>query len=487
MLLNNIFRNAPEIEIEQISCDSRMPMKNAIFFCTKGVRYNGHDYIKEAVNNGAKVIVYDEDVDTSLPAVFVRVPDTLDALNSVAAAFYGHPASGMENIIVGGNDHRSLIAYMIYRCIAHFRPSGYIGRLGIHYRDNELLSSVPTLTILDNQRTLQTMKNEGVLSCAYEQSYSSIELKKLAAIRTDAFVYTGTAVDEREFTEYESDYISSYRNYIAALPAGIDLVANSDDPYFARLTAGSRNRVITFGLSEGADYSASDIHIGKDGTSFTLHCAQDTYLVETKLTGRSSVVPTLAVIAILAERGYPLDEVIAFLAEEEAPSGTGQRLQLGQPFQLVIEKAATVSALKDILEYAKETTDARHRIVVLFGISASSDQRYREEAARLLKQSADMLILTENDSYDRDPIDLSNAFLRDMGDIRSVIVEDREDAIEAAIDLMNRDDTLLILGKGSDKFLYRSLGRDFYGGDSECARRHIEERLEDYEETGEIY
>ena len=103
MLLNELIKNAPEIEISQLSCDSRLPMKDSIFFCLKGVKYNGHEYVEEAVNNGARVIIYSEDIDTSLNAIYIRVADVNDILAKISNIFYDNPSSKLETYLTAGS------------------------------------------------------------------------------------------------------------------------------------------------------------------------------------------------------------------------------------------------------------------------------------------------------------------------------------------------------------------------------------------------
>lgn len=479
MLLSQFFKNAPDIEIEQLSSDSRLPMRNAIFFCTRGVRYNGHNFIKEAVDNGAKVIVYDEDIDTSYPVIFIRVTDVADALARVASIYYENPSQEMENIIVGGNRTRSIMAYCTKEIVNTFRSCGYIGCYGIHYGDTHLLSVVPTLTILNNQRTLQMMQKESVLSCVFEMNYAAINFKKLSGIKTDAFAYSGTAADEREFADDEIGYITAYRRYVNDLKDGCDIVLCRDDANFARIASAIKRDFITFGLDENSSYYAKDIEVLKDKTRFTLVCAQDHYVVETPLCGRGGVNATLGVLAVLAERGYPLDEVISRLGNIVLPSGFEEKIDEGQNYRVMVDKASTLSDFENVLQYAKEITDARHKIVVVEGVGPQMDRRFRDGIAALLDRYVDQVIITENDCNDKDPMELGNDFASELHHARSVVIEDREDAIRAAIDLMNEDDMLLILGKGDEKTLFRSLGKEFYKGDSECAKAAIRLSRED--------
>ena len=91
MKLSELFNGAPDIEIEQLSVDSRFPMKNAIFFCLNGIKYDGHNYIREAIDNGAKVIVYSEPIDYKDRAIFIQVNNVNNTLNKVGNKFYNYP------------------------------------------------------------------------------------------------------------------------------------------------------------------------------------------------------------------------------------------------------------------------------------------------------------------------------------------------------------------------------------------------------------
>ncbi|MBQ6368357.1 MAG: hypothetical protein IJJ30_07475 [Erysipelotrichaceae bacterium] len=475
MKLNSFFKNAPDIEIQQLSCDSRMPMIDAIFFCIRGVRYNGHDFVKEAIKNGAKVIIYSEDIDTSYPVIFIRVNDTLDTLNHIAAAFYKNPSKEMENIIIGGNDYRSLTAFTIKKIIDSFdRPCGYIGSMGIYYKDIERLSKAPTLTIIENQRILSAMKNAGVLSCCYEMNLSGIELKKLAGVVPESFIYVGTDTDDWEFTDSETDYCLNYQNYINSLPETCDVILNGDDP--AIRTGNITHDCMTFGFGAGNDYQARDVKIYPDHTTFLLRYGEEEFEVTTHLLGRNCVYPILAIIACLTQRGYPLDFVLKNLNGFTFPQGYLQNISLGQSFRVIVDQAKNSGALRDLLEYAKETTDSYHRIIAVYGFNQKSEKSFRQKAIQLLNKYCDMLVLTENDSGDRDPNELNKMFLSNDS-IPHVLIEKREEAIFSALMLANSADCVLLLGKGNEKYINRSLGNESYAGDSDLAKKYLQQLM----------
>ena len=113
MLLSELFNGASDIEIEQLSVDSRLPMKNAIFFCLSGIKYDGHNYIDEAINNGAKVIVYSKEIADKDRAIFIKVQNVNNTLNKIANKFYYYPNEKVDTYVVSGNYGKSSVATFI--------------------------------------------------------------------------------------------------------------------------------------------------------------------------------------------------------------------------------------------------------------------------------------------------------------------------------------------------------------------------------------
>lgn len=482
MLLSEIFKSAPDIEIEMISCDSRMPMRKALFFCVRGIRYNGHDYIKEAYKNGAIAVVYDEDIKTDLPLIYIKVADSLNSLNMVAATFFGNASNHLENIICGGNYNRSFITYGIKDVISNFHPAGYIGSFGISYNDNDIYSRVPTVGIIENQRLIENMVKDGVLSCSYEMDFSAIEFKRLQAIKHDCFVYTGTDKKSYEYEEHQNEYISSYCNYLNDINKITDIIINADDDYYDYFKDYLNKSYVTYGANDDCDYQYFNIQYSYDETIFTLRTKSDDYLINSPLIGLSGVSILTCIAACLIERGYPADEVVKNLANLQYPEGNYERIENGQNFHILIDKAASLSAIEDVLDFAKSNTDTYHRIIVIFGISLKMDKAFKRGVAELINNYADELILTENDYGDQDLDSLNDSLLNKINLENVLVIENRIDAINLSLDLINSNDFLLILGKGNEKYLLRSLGKEFYIGDKECIIKALNSRKEDYDE-----
>ncbi|MBQ1788488.1 MAG: UDP-N-acetylmuramoyl-L-alanyl-D-glutamate--2,6-diaminopimelate ligase, partial [Erysipelotrichaceae bacterium] len=137
MLLSKLFSGAPDMEIRQLSVDSRMPMEDAIFFCLNGIKYDGHDYIEEAVKNGAKVIIYSKEIERKEKAIYIKVADVNNTLKKTAKIFYGDPGKDIDEFVVGGNYGRCSVALFINHFLNKKEKCGYVGILGIRYDRTE--------------------------------------------------------------------------------------------------------------------------------------------------------------------------------------------------------------------------------------------------------------------------------------------------------------------------------------------------------------
>lgn len=479
MLLNCFFKDAPPVEIKQISCDSRMPMEDCIFFCVRGIKDDGHSFIKEAINNGAKVIVYDKPCDTSLPCIYIKVNNVLDVLNQVAQKFYDYPGKNMENIVIAGSYGRNAVAFILRDIIKHYRRCAYIGSYGIEYGDVKLLSNEPTLTILENQRHLKVMHDQGVEACLFEADSYAMDLQKLDGVNPKALIYTNTSASDgdRQFIE---DHVNSLARYIDHFQEDLDIIFNMDDPLYAQIANYHDYHIVTFAINnDNVDFYADDINITADGLSFYLHCFNSTYQVISNLLGLQNVYNLLAAIATLVERGYPIDEVIAACKNVASPEGVMEKIALGQKYNVVIDSCPTYESMINVLRYARKVVNVKHRIIVLFGLNSYSNHEKRERFGTILDEYADLVILTEDDPYEEAVMQIAHDIEKGIKNKPTVVIESREDAIAMAIELLNSGDMLLCLGKGQEKYMYRSLGREQYDGDSAIAKKYIKKRMEE--------
>lgn len=477
MLLNELIKNAPAIEINQLSCDSRLPMKNSLFFCLKGVKYNGHEYVKEAINNGAKAIIYSEDIDTSLNAIYIKVNDVNDILAKISNIFYDNPSKKIETYLTAGSYGRSTINKIIYNLCSNYKTCGYIGNCGIKYLDNNFISNTPSLPLLDNQKFLYELVKNNVKVCTLEADYLSFEFKKFNFLEPSCFIYSNTSNNKRDLDE---KYYQSYIRYLYTLDEKTAVVLNADDPSFDLLYKAAGINKCSYGQSEEADYLIGDIFLEADRSRFSLKHNANTYLIETKLIDLNNVYNLTAALAALSENGYPLNELVELINTMPQNEGVVERLNYND-FNIYIDCAYTIDSHKKIMNFAKRITK-KNKTVVVLSINTTDDKHRMKQLVETFDGVAANIILTEDDSLERDIndyLDFASTFIKKSLCLK---IEDRANAIEAAIELLNRNDNLFILGKGNEKFIYKSLIKQNYEGDKDLAIRFMNKRLREEKE-----
>ncbi|MBQ1477236.1 MAG: hypothetical protein IIZ33_03740 [Erysipelotrichaceae bacterium] len=486
MLLNEFFKDAPAIEISQLSCDSRMPMKDAIFFCVKGIRDDGHQFVKDAIINGAKVIVYEDDIDTSLNAVFIRVSNVLDVLNKVADRFYGYPADSMETYIVSGCRGRSSVTSFINQLISRYRKCGSIGIMGISYSGHWLMNSYSTLPVLSNLSYLSAMKEDDVEACTFEASPLNLAYKKLTSVHPDVFIYTSTSLQAQDYKELGNDYYNFLRKYFYTLEENTLVIFNRDDPSFEELRDAPA-KYLTYGFDEEADFRIYDINIRHTGTSFALRYKGKNVIISSPLLGVDNVYNLTAAISGLVAMGYDLESLVNEIATIKPVEGIYDRLD-DPDYHIITDAAYTLDSIRDIFDFGRYLTPKKNKLIAMVGINYTDDAKRLEGLSALANKYLDMLIITEDDSYEHDTLSILNRMKDYDLSCRSLIIEDRENAIEEGIELLNRGDMFLLIGKGNEVSLYKGLGREYYEGDKKIAGMYLKKRKEEEEnETFEVY
>ena len=471
MLLSKLFKGAPDIDILQLSVDSRVPMKNAIFFCLDGIKYNGHDYIDEAIKNGAKVIVHNREVPKRNDALMIRVPDVKQVMNKVANIFYNYPNQNVNNYIISGNYGRSSVSSFIYYYLNRIGVlCGYIGILGIKYKEVSLKSSFPTMNALDNLRILHKMKNNGVKNCTFEASSSSLNLQKLDTVVPNTFIYTCT---NEQSSEYQTnDYYQNLKDYISTFSNETKVILNIDDISYQHLKTYVNNHV-TYGANEQANYRIKEISLGPRGLSFKLIHNNNTYVVNNRLQGVGNVYNLTAAIVALSENGYDINDIINKLQSFGFVEGVMERVD--DQYNVIVDCAYDLNCVEDVLKYVK-LINQNNKSIGVIGINYTDSDKRIEKIMNLCEKYLDIIILTEDETLQGETMSILSRCDKYTNSVRVIHSPFRSIAIENAIEIMNSNDTCIILGKGNENFLQMGLGKEFYHGDSYYAKKFINKR-----------
>jgi UDP-N-acetylmuramoyl-L-alanyl-D-glutamate--2,6-diaminopimelate ligase len=477
MKLNELFPGQPGIEIKNLTDDSRVQKPSSVFFCIKGYESDGHLYTKQAIENGAVAVVYSESLEEKdAKTVYIHVNDVTAEMNRAAALFNGYPSRNMYIAGVTGTNGKSTIASIYRSVLDQYEPTGYIGTIAIEYgsvKRPPLLTSPDAISL---QSILHDMKEAGMKGCALECSSIGLDQGRLDAVDFDAAAFTNLTYDHLDYHKNMRNYFHAKKKLFDSLKKDAVAVTNIDDPYGTRITEDCVCPVFTYGIKNNADYQAVSIRLEKDRTFFTLVYKDKNYSVETNLRAMFNVYNVLADIALLHEKGLPLEEILPALKNLPAVAGRMHMIDQGQPFNIVCDFAHTPDGIEKVCHYAQTLTPAGKHIIAVTGSAGKRDTAKRPVFGQILSKYCDEIVLTEDDPRDADPAEIAQEIASGITGSHYQIVIPREDAIACAVNLAQPHDTVIIIGKGDEKFMYKGAGKVPYCGDDTAAEKALKEK-----------
>lgn len=472
MKLSEIIEGAPDLEIESLTTDSRKATKGCMFLCLDGFNTNGHAYIKQAIEKGAICVVHSEPLDEYPKDVaFLRVDDVMGFLNKVVAKMYDYPSKKMKVFGITGTNGKSTVANIIKDIYDHFEPCGYVGTIDIRYQDVKLEPNLTTPDAIYLHELLSDMVQKDVKAVALEVSSHGLEQKRVDAIDFDVAVFTNFTHDHLDYHGTMDNYFNAKKKLFANMKKDGVSILNVDDEKYNELKDTCVTRVVTYGIEHEADYRADNIVLNTKCSTFTLLYSNKEYEVQTNLLAMYNIYNLLAAIASVVESGISIEKVLPFINNINQIEGRMENIDEGQPFTLIVDFAHTPDGLEKIYEYANTITSEDNDIISVFGSAGKRDKEKRKTFGEISDKYCDYIILTEDDPRDESAKEIAEEIKSGIQNTQSIFIEDRYDAIRMAIESANVNDTILILGKGDEEFIYRGFNdRAPWMGDDKAAR-----------------
>lgn len=479
--LADLIEGSPNIEIKGLFFDSRQKMEDAIFFCVKGLVSDGHNFTKEAISNGAKVIVYEDELEFyDKNVIYIKVASVLDSLNKVAASFYADPSSKLNIYAVTGTNGKTTIASLISNILNNFQKAGYIGTINTRYGNKIIQSQHTTPDAITLQSTLAKMQKADVKSVAVEISSHALEQKRVGSLKVNVAIYSNLSHEHLDYHGDMDTYFLAKSKLFSNLSKNAKAIINIDDDYGERMLEKSSGENITYAIERDADYKAFDIVYKKDYTSFKLKYKEKVFDIKTNLVAKFNVYNLLAALAALSESGLKLDLIIPLLENLQQVAGRVETVDLNQSFKVIVDYAHTPDGFEKIFSYADAIKEDK-KIIAVFGSAGKRDIVKRSILGEIADKYCDMIILTEDDPRQEGVRNIANQIAEGI-EGNYVIIDNRYDAIYQAVELANAGDVILLLGKGSDKYMARADKKEFYPGDKEIVTKIIKEYIIDFRE-----
>ena len=462
-------------DIKQIMFDSRKKCDDSIFFAMKGKINDGHDFIEKAIENGARYIVYSDDIKIRHEDVeYIKVDDVIDAYVLFSKNFYDNDIDKMNVIGITGTNGKTTIAWILRNIISKFNPCGYIGTIGYLYDDKIHDSNMSLTTPKSDElfKIAKKMYEYGCRTLVLEASSEGLLTHRLDHVNFSTAVFNNLSDDHFDIHGNIEDYFKAKCILFEMLKNDDKAIINIDDEYGKRLLNISKAHNITYGIENDADYRAINIELYNDYSEFDLIHDNKTYHIKTNMLARFNIYNLLAVIAVLNENNYSIDTILPYLENIELTPGRCQLLDYGQNFNVIVDFAFTENSFDKVFDYAESITDKNNKIIAVFGAAGDRDHNRRPSTARIADKRADKVILTYDDPHSEDMSEILNELKTYFNKIEPEIILYRFEAIKKALSYANKGDTILLLGKGSDDFFFVKKGKMAYISDAKAVK-HI--------------
>jgi UDP-N-acetylmuramoyl-L-alanyl-D-glutamate--2,6-diaminopimelate ligase len=437
-----------DIEIRQISSDSRLCVPGSLFI----VKKSAASFIPKACENGAIAILTDVYNPFLKEMTQLIYPEPQELESILAARFYHHPSQKLFVCGVTGTNGKTTSVYLVKQLLDRLGLSaGLLSTVETIVGERSWSSSLTTHDVLTNQKYLCAMREQGHRSAVIEVSSHGLVQGRVANIEFDVAIFTNLSPDHLDYHHTMQEYTRAKKRLFQFLEQSAKgkkcAIVNADDPYSPQMLEGLTVPSLSFGLRCEADLWANAIETTVHGTEFFVHTQLHSVRMKTQLVGEFNVRNVLGMIAVGMHLGMTLDDLRPIVAQIRGAPGRLERVDDAAVF---IDYAHTEDALDNVLRTVRFLT--RGKVIVVFGAGGGRDQGRRAGLARAAERGADLAIVTSDNPRQEDPVAICREILAGFSSLAKVLVElDRKKAIEKAIERMGPDDLVLIAGKGHEK------------------------------------
>lgn len=448
------FVNFKNINITNLSIRANEIEKNGLFFAIKGNNFDGKSFVYEAIEHGAKAIVTESEIkDIFVPQIIVK--DIRIALSVISKTFFNKCDEKLTIIGLVGTNGKTTTSTIIYNILRENGENvGLIGTNGVFINELSLPNMMTTPDPIELFYTFQQMVSFGVKYVVMEISAHAIYYNKVYGINLYSVVYTNISNEHLDFFKTMENYSEIKLNYIKNQKNAIKIV-NVDDVYAKPLF--NLNNVVSYGLSNPADTFAIDIEMSLKNSKFVCNSLDNILKIESNLTGDYNIYNLLASITLAKKLNIDNKIIENAIKKLKKIDGRWEIFDFPNNNKVIVDYAHTPDGFKKVLTTVK---GFRHgRIITLFGCVGYSDKTKRKLMGDVAKKYSDFVVIT-SDNYTAENFD---EIANDIG-IKSYYakIKNRAVAVDFAIKMLDKDDTLLLLGKGVENMQKSINGNEEY-------------------------
>lgn len=441
------------IAIEQICFDSRLAGKFCLFVAVKGTATDGHQYIDQVIKAGAVAIVCENlPLELDPKIAYVRVKNTQKALGNIASNFFDHPSSKLKLIGVTGTNGKTTVATSLYNMFSKLGYScGLISTVRNKVNLEEISATHTTPDAVAINRLLYQMVEKKCTYAFMEVSSHALDQGRVEGLEFRGAVFTNLTHDHLDYHGTFDHYIAAKKKLFDGLKEGAFALINADDRNGKVMVQNCKAKKYTYGLKSPADYKGKVVENAVSGLFMNLNGTE----VHTHFVGEFNAYNLLAIYGAGVILGVDKMNVLTTLSTLTAVDGRFQIVQGADGITGIVDYAHTPDALENVLKTIRGIVKHDQKIITVVGCGGNRDKQKRPVMAKVAVNYSDRVILTSDNPRNEKPEDIIGDMKNGLeaGDMMKVTtIIDRREAIVAAGQFAQKNDIILVAGKGHEKY-----------------------------------
>lgn len=442
-----------DIELSDITFDSRKVLENTLYLAVKGIATDGHQYIDSAIEKGAKAIICQEFPNQKIEGVsYVRVENTANILGKIASNFYDNPSEKLSLVGVTGTNGKTSVATLLFDVFQNLGyPSALISTVEYRIADEVLPSTHTTPDIITLNKILAQAVEKGCEYAFMEVSSHGIHQGRISGLNFKIAGFTNLTHDHLDYHKTFLEYLNTKKKFFDNLPETAVAITNVDDKNGMVMLQNTKATKKTYAQKTLADYHGKPMEVDFNGMLLNFNGKE----VWTTLTGKFNVYNLLLVFAIATELGFEETEILTAISQLKRVNGRFETFKSDGGIIFVVDYAHTPDALENILDSINEIRTKNERLITVFGCGGDRDREKRSEMGKVATRKSTLAIITSDNPRTEDPnciIKEIEAGVEAQSFSKYTTIPDRKEAIKMAIKFAEPKDIVLVAGKGHETY-----------------------------------
>ena len=469
--LNELYKVDSDVLIKGISINSNDINEGDIFVCIKGNKVDRHDYIDDAIKNGAVALVTAKEVNSSVPYVIVENPN--EEVGRLAREIYDNPQDKLKLFAVTGTDGKTSVATITSQLIGNDK-CGYIGTNGMSCAKIKKDTNNTTPSIEKLYKFFREFLDCGCENVCMEASSEAMLQGRLNDLRFDCIGITNITSEHLNSHKTLENYVECKKDIMKLTKNDGICVINHDDNYYYEVKKACLGKILSYGMEDDNELQIVNYKLNNNNTEIDYKYQDKIYHVDSPLLGKFNVYNLACALLMCLSQGYEMEYLLRNVDKINV-DGRLDIVDRGQGFMVMVDYAHTPNGIESLLDFVR-TLD-HNRIITVIGQAGERDTSKRKTVGSIVAKNSDIAIFCYEDPRGEDPKDIIDMMCEDIRDMDNYkIIIDRSEAIGYAIDIAQDGDMVLILGKGNETYQKMKDG-EIYFNDEEEAIKYLDKKM----------